>query len=238
MSFRLFRFGGEWVTSLGSIEEEDLSISQGLEFSIGSVEVISISDDTGFISSTFRARFSFGGIGDISQESPGGGTDKDGFFKNKPDNIFFTWGEREGSSIFIVIERRGTVVLIIVIDEFHDVEIFREKIVSFFKEGIGQVKDIHFFESLDNGTGSLSIYTGNNSFLFERSFNSFVDNLQFSIKFLSIDGMFTRSVQQNFTNLIFSSIKIGHFTHINFGVFGDKSKNIQVIKNQDIGFFN
>lgn len=157
MSFRLFGFGGERVTSLGSIKEEDLSISHGLDFSIGSIEIISISDDTGFISSTFRGRFSFGGIGNISQESPGGGTEHDGVFKNKPDDIFFTWGERERSSIFIIIERRGAVELIIVIDEFHNVEIFRKEIGSFFEKRVGQVKDIHFFESLDNGTRSFSI---------------------------------------------------------------------------------
>jgi len=57
------------------------------------------------------------------------------------------------------------------------VEIFGNKIGSFSKEGIGQVKNIHFFESLDDGTGSSSIEDSENSFLFEFSFNSFVNDL-------------------------------------------------------------
>jgi len=123
MSFRLFRFGSVRVASLGSIKEEDLSISNRLDFSVGSVEVISIGHDSRFISTTFRRRFSFRGIGHISQEGPGSGTDEDWIFKNKPDDILFTRRESERSSIFIVIERWGTVVLIIIIDEFDHMEI-------------------------------------------------------------------------------------------------------------------
>jgi len=170
-------FGGERITSLGSVEPENLSISDGLDFSISSIKVISISDDTGSISTTFRGRFSFGGIGYISQERKGSGTNVNEIRQNKPDNIFFTRRESERSSIFIVIERWGGSELIIIVDEFHDVEIFGNKVSSFFEEGIGQVKNIHFFESLDDGTGSSSIKDSEDSLLFELSFNSFVNDL-------------------------------------------------------------
>jgi hypothetical protein len=70
-------FGGEGITSLGSIEPENLSFSDGLDFSISSIKVIGISDNTGFISSTFGGRFSFRGIGNISQERKSSGTNVD-----------------------------------------------------------------------------------------------------------------------------------------------------------------
>jgi hypothetical protein len=76
-----------------------------------------------------------------------------------------------------VFERWGGSELIIIVDEFHDVEIFGNKVSSFFEEGIGQVKNIHFFESLDDGTGSSSIKDSEDSLLFELSFNSFVNDL-------------------------------------------------------------
>jgi len=55
---------------------------------------------------------------------------------------------------------------------------------------------------------------------------------------LSVNFVFSGGVQQDFRYLIFSSIKIGHFSHINFSVFGDESQDIQVINNQNIRFFN
>jgi len=128
--------------------------------------------------------------------------------QHEPDDIFFTWGESEGSSIFIVVEGGRRSVLIIVVDEFHDVEVFGNEVLSFSEEGIGQVEDVHFFEGLDDGSGSSSIDDSHDSFLFEFSFDGFVNNLQFGIEFLSIQLMFGRGVQQHFRNLIFSSIDI------------------------------
>lgn len=110
--------------------------------------------------------------------------------------------------------------------------------MSFSEQGVGEVKNIHFFESLNNSTGSLLIDNGENGLLFHFSFNSSVNNLQFSIKFLLFDSVFSGGVNKNFTNLIFSSIDIGKVTHINFGVFGQDSKNIGGVNNLNIGFFN
>jgi len=194
-----------------------------LNFSVGSVEVISISNSSSFISSTFGARFGFRGVGDISKETHSGGSDGDGVSQDKPDNIFFTRGERERSSIFVVIKGRGTVVLIVIINKFGDVEIFGQQVVSFFEEGVGQVKNIHFFEGLDDGTGSLGIKHSNDGLLFEGSFDGFVDNLEFGIEFSSHNSVFSRSMQQKFTNLIFSGIKIDKFSHVNIFMFGHES---------------
>jgi len=56
---------------------------------------------------------------------------------NEPDDIFFTWGESERSSIFVITKRRWGVILVIIVHEFHDVEIFRKKIMSFSEHGVG-----------------------------------------------------------------------------------------------------
>jgi len=67
MSRRRFRFRGERITSLFSIEEENSSVIDLLDFSVSSIEVIGIGNNTGFISSTFgSSSFSFRGIGNIS----------------------------------------------------------------------------------------------------------------------------------------------------------------------------
>jgi len=110
--------------------------------------------------------------------------------------------------------------LIVIINEFSDMEVFGQQVVSFLEKGVGQVEDIHFFESLDDGTRSLGIENCDDSLLFEGSFNSFVDNLEFSIEFSSHDGMFCGSVQKDFTNLIFGGININEFTHIDIFMFG------------------
>jgi hypothetical protein len=166
-----------------------------LNFSVGSVKVIGIGHSSGFSSGTFSGTLGFGGIRDISEERVRSCSHEDRVFKDKPDDIFFTWGEREGSSIFIVIERGWGVILIIIIDEFHDMEIFGQQVVSFSEEGVGQVEDIHFFESLDDGTGFSLIKYGDNGLLFEGSLDTFMDNLEFGVEFGTHDSVFTRSME-------------------------------------------
>jgi len=65
MSRRLFRFRGERRTSLGSIIEEDFSVSEGLNFSVGSIEVIGIGHGSGLSSGTFSGTLGLGRVGDI-----------------------------------------------------------------------------------------------------------------------------------------------------------------------------
>jgi hypothetical protein len=47
--------------------------------------------------------------------------------------------------------------LVFVVEEFHDMEIFGKEIVSFSENGVGEVKNVHFFESLHDGSGSLLV---------------------------------------------------------------------------------
>lgn len=146
--------------------------------------------------------------------------------------------ESEGSSVFVVVEGGRRVVLVIVVEEFHDVEVLGKEVVSFSEDGVGQVEDVHFFESLDDGSGSLLVEDGEHGLLFEFSFNGSVDHLEFNIEFLSFNGVFSRSVDKNFTDLVFSSVDVGEFTKVNFGVLGEDSEDVGVVNNFNIGFLD
>lgn len=65
-----------------------------------------------------------------------------------------------------------------------------------------------------------------------------MDDLQFNVEFLSLNGVFGGSMNENFTDLIFSSINISEFSKVDFRIFGEDSKNVGMVNNFNIGFFN
>jgi sporulation protein YlmC with PRC-barrel domain len=237
MSFGLGGLLHIGIASILSVEVKHFSLSDILDFSVGSIEVIGIGHNSSGTSNSISS-FDLGGIGYVSKEDLNGASNGNGFRGNEPDDVFFTWGESERSSVFVVIERRRAVVLVFVVEEFHDMEIFGKEIVSFSENGVGEVENVHFFESLHDGSGSLLVEDWKNSLLFEFSLNSSMDDLQFNVEFLSLNGVFGGSMNENFTDLIFSSINISEFTKVNFRIFGEDSKNVGMVNNFNIGFLN
>lgn len=156
MSFGLGGLLHIGVASVLSVEVKHFSLSDILDFSVGSIEVIGIGHNSSGTSNSISS-FNLGGIGYVSKEDLNGASNGNGFRGNEPDDVFFTWGESERSSVFVVIERRGAVVLVFVVEEFHDMEIFGKEIVSFSENGVGEVKNVHFLESLHDGSGSLLV---------------------------------------------------------------------------------
>jgi len=156
MSFGLGGLLHIGVASILSVEVKHFSLSDILDFSVGSIEVIGIGHNSSGTSNSISS-FDLGGIGYVSKEDLNGASNGNGFRGNEPDDVFFTWGESERSSVFVVIERRRAVVLVFVVEEFHDMEIFGKEIVSFSENGVGEVENVHFFESLHDGSGSLLV---------------------------------------------------------------------------------
>lgn len=136
MSSRGFRFFEIRITRLGSIKEIKFSWSNGLDFSISSIVIIRISYNSRGSCFTIFLPFNIGRVGYISEESPSSRSNIDRISFNKPNNILFTWGKRERSSIFIVIERGRWIINIVIVHKFHNMEIFTQQIMSFFKHRV------------------------------------------------------------------------------------------------------
>lgn len=128
--------------------------------------------------------------------------------------------------------------MVVIVDEFHDMEILGQQVLSFSEERVRQVENIHFFESLNNGTGFSLVKNSDDSLLLELTLDAFVNDLEFGVEFGTHDGVFTGSVEQTFTDLILGSVDIGKFTHVDLGMFGDESEDVQVINNQNVSLLN
>jgi len=70
--------------------------------------------------------------------------------------------------------------------------------------------------------------------VFHISFSTFVDYLYFHIIFVSLNGVFSRSVYLYFICIIFSSININNFSKFNIAIFSFKSNHIIFENDVDI----
>jgi len=191
-----------------SVEVVKFSGSDGLDFSVGSVVVVGVSDHSGLGSIALFFTLQLRGIRNVSHEGPHGASNGNRLGFHKPNHVLFAGRESKRSPVLVVVKRRRGIVLVVVIHKFHYMEILAQQVVSFSKQRIRQIQYIHLFKTLYDGSRLFFINNRNHCLRFKISLNSPMNHLQLAIVFSSIDGVFSRSMNKHFADLILGSINI------------------------------